>query len=335
MSTIDDIESLMKSMRLGGSEAEAGLDYKPSLEAEAGLDYKPSLEAEAGLDYKRLYLEKCDEVIELRSKLEGLEQKVSTLSDARKNKGEKDEIMVCHALRDISQGSAAAAIELYGEEAKEGISVLNPTTMKAMLPSDTICKTPCGYKADVCVKMNSTGAIYASSVKSTKGAPPAILNHTPRSAKVFSPQGELHRETQNLDKIITEYLEGRKEGRFKEDVHVKNMEWIKDDSLRSSFVECLRYFVFNGTGSGKSKCEANSILLSDEKGMRFVKCHTRESKIAYVETILDKCVISIRSKGSPANLVPNTEKYDSCMRWGYMDTNGLLKCALHIRTTAK
>ena len=45
MSTIDDIESLMKSMRLSGSAAEAGRDYKPSLEAEAGRDYK------------RLYLE--------------------------------------------------------------------------------------------------------------------------------------------------------------------------------------------------------------------------------------------------------------------------------------
>lgn len=304
--SVDDLDALMSSMNLNENQ-------------------------DVTLDYKKLYYEKCEEVTKLQTSLDLLQQKIDTLCDVRKNKGEKDEIMVCHKLRDLATGSTNAAVELYGDEAKSGIQVLDPKTMKALNQTDQICKTPCGYKADVCVKMLSTGNVYSSSVKSTKGAPPAIMNHTPRSAKVFGPKGSLYHEVDNLDKIIDEYLQGRRAGKYKEDVRVTNMEWIKNDALRNSFIECLRYFVFTGTGSGRSKCEANSILISDENKIKFVKCDSVKSQVDYVSTILDKCVISIRSKGTPAKLVPSNDKYESCMKWGYIDSNGSVKCALHIR----
>lgn len=309
--TIDDIDALMGSMKIHENKNESDV-----------------IET---MDYKKLYLEKCEEVTSLQTSLKVLQQKFDTLADVHKNKGEKDEIMVCHKLRELATASTNDAVELYGDEARNGIQVLDPKTMKAISQTDPICKTPCGYKADVCVRMLSTGNVYSSSVKSTKGAPPAILNHTPRSAKVFSPKGSLHHEIDNLDKIIDEYIQGRNAGKFKEDVRVTNMEWIKNDTLRRSFIECLRYFVFTGTGSGKSKCEANSILTSDENKIRFIKCDTVQSQLDYVSTILEKCVISIRSKGTPAKLTPSNDKYESCMRWGYTDSNGSVKCALHIR----
>ena len=67
------------------------------------------------------------------------------------------------------------------------------------------------FKADCKIRMIRTGNIYTSSIKSKNGTNPAILNHTPRSAKIFREDGLLHDCIDCLDKVIEEYI-FRKEG---------------------------------------------------------------------------------------------------------------------------
>ena len=75
-------------------------------------------------------------------------------------------------------------IKIFGDEASEGIKVLDAKITPKRNIYD-IKKTISSYKADCVVIMNKTGKTWAMSIKSKNGANPSILNHTPRTAKVF------------------------------------------------------------------------------------------------------------------------------------------------------
>jgi hypothetical protein len=52
---------------------------------------------------------------------------------------------------------------------------------------------------------------------------PAILNHTPRSAKVFQDGGDLFPELKNLDTLISYLNKERTNRNVGEDIHIKKM----------------------------------------------------------------------------------------------------------------
>jgi hypothetical protein len=102
------------------------------------------------------------------------------------NIGEKDEVLSILKLFYYNKSNQYdKLIEIFGDEACEGISIIDETGC-VITDINTINKAKGCLKADVIIKMNKTTKIYTASIKSKNGANPAILNHTPRSAKIFN-----------------------------------------------------------------------------------------------------------------------------------------------------
>ena len=123
------------------------------------------------------------------------------------------------------------------------------------------------YKADCKIRMKKTNNVYCISIKSKNGANPSLLNHTPRSAKIFKEGGTLNRHVSCLDKILKEYIDKRNNKIICQDTPISNLMCLKNDySLKEQFLEILSYFVFDGSGKGYSKCKSNAIItvISDE-----------------------------------------------------------------------
>lgn len=123
------------------------------------------------------------------------------------NIGEKDEVLLLLDLYHLNEmNEFDKLIEIFGEEASEGISILNLDTDDEIVDLNKLSKAPCGYKADCKIRMKKTNNVYSISIKSKNGANPSILNHTPRSAKIFQEGGILNDHVCVLDKIIQEYI---------------------------------------------------------------------------------------------------------------------------------
>jgi len=123
------------------------------------------------------------------------------------NRGEKDEVLLLLNLYHINEmNEFDKLIEIFGEEASEGISILNIDTDDEIDDINKVSKAPSCYKADCKIRMKKTNNIYSISIKSKNGANPSILNHTPRSAKIFQEGGILNDNVCCLDKIIQEYI---------------------------------------------------------------------------------------------------------------------------------
>ena len=221
-------------------------------------------------------------------------------------------------------------IEIFGEEASEGISILNIDTDDEIYDINKLSKAPRGYKADCKIRLKKTNNIYNISIKSKNGANPSILNHTPRSAKIFQEGGIFNKYVSYLDKILQEYIDKRINKIISEDTHVSNLMCLKDDYLlKEKFLEILSYFVFDGTGKGYSKCKSDAILINQCDKIIFRKCDNIQKKKVYIESIYDKLVISLRDKNMPKVL------NEYCKPWIFNDIkpDGSIKHkgCLHIR----
>jgi hypothetical protein len=204
-------------------------------------------------------------------------------------------------------------------------------TLVPMKRESTIKKSKSGNKSDFIIKFIKNNTFINCSIKCKHGAMPAILNHTPRSAKVFQCNGKLTLELKKLDEIIKYLNNERSNGKVGEDVHIKKMNI--DGKSRTCIINVISYFLFEGTGVGISKCPSNSILEiqdpNDIKKWKYYNCITDNDKKKYVEKIYDNIVISMRDKGMP------TKKNDLCNPWIFFQKkeNGAIKekGSLHIR----
>lgn len=252
------------------------------------------------------------------------------IAKSNKNKGEKAEVLLLlrlHYLNELEQFDKL--IDIFGEEASEGISILDLATDEEILDVNRFSKASSSYKADCKIKMKKTKSVYSISIKSKHGASPAILNHTNRKAKIFQEGGILYDYLPYLDTILQEYIYKRVNKIICEDVPVTSLTCLEDDnSLREKFIEVLTYFVFNGSGKGYSKCSANAIITYDDK-ITFMRCNCIQDKKTYIESIYDKIVISLRHKGMP-KLIP-----EYCKPWIFdnieSDNSVKHKGGLHIR----
>ena len=178
--------------------------------------------------------------------------------------------------------------------------------------------------------MKKTNNVYSISIKSKNGANPSILNHTPRSAKIFQEGGILNDHVCCLDKIIQEYIYKRVNKIIGEDTPISKLMSLKDDYLlKEKFLEILSYFVFDGSGKGYSKCKSNAIMTYQRDKIIFKKYDNIQNKKVYIESIYDKIVISLRDKGM--SKVMN----EYCKPWVFNDIkpDGSIKYkgSLHIR----
>ena len=249
-----------------------------------------------------------------------------------KNIGEKDEclvLLILYLINDINYFDKLR--EIFGEEASEGISILNIDTDDEIVDIDKLPqKAPCDYKADCKIKMKKTNNVYSISIKSKNGANPSIINHTPRSAKIFQEGGILNNVVSCLDKIIQEYNDKRKKKFFSEDTLISELTCLNNDnSLKEQFLEVLSYFVFDGSGKGYSKCKADAIITYKSDKIIFKKCDNIQNKKEYIESIYDKIIISLRDKGMPKVI------NEYCKPWIFDDIkpDGSIKYkgSLHIR----
>jgi hypothetical protein len=281
-------------------------------------------------NYKILYHKEQERNEILEKKNNYLLAKINILTN-NQNKGEKDEVLLLLNLYHLNEmNEFGKLIEIFGEEASEGISILNIDTDDEIDDINKLSKAPCGYKSDCKIRMKKTNNIYSISIKSKNGANPSILNHTPRSAKIFQEGGIFNDHVSCLDKILQEYIDKRINKIIGEDTPISNLMCLKDDyPLKEKFLEILSYFVFDGTGKGYSKCKSDAIMTYQSDEIIFRKYDNIQNKKVYIETIYDKIVISLRDKGMPKVL------NEYCKPWVFnvIKPDGSIKHkgSLHIR----
>mgnify|MGYP005645438047 CR=1 FL=1 len=281
------------------------------------------------ISYKQLYRIEKKKIENFEKENQYLLVKIKILT-SNLNTGEKDEILLLIKLFYLNQTNQYdKLIDIFGEEASQGISILNIDTNNKILDIHKISKTNGKFKADYMIQMEQTEKIYCISVKSKNGSKPAILNHTPRSAKIFQEGGILCDTIDSLDIILIEYIKKRNAKIIGEDTHINNLESVKDPLIKNNFLDVLTYFAFDGSGKGISKCRANAMITYYNETITFIKCETIEEKKEYIKTIYDSIILSLRDKGMPKVLT------DKCKPWVYNDikSDGLIKYkgSLHIR----
>ena len=176
-------------------------------------------------------------------------------------------------------------------------------------------------KAKMDISINKT----RYSMKDVGGSPPAIVNHTPRPGyeNVCSDVGVSIKE---LDIIIAEYWKLREEKIITEDV--KN----SDDacpflSHKAYMKKIIEYFIFTGTGRGKSIHLADKVL---ELNYKELPSSLRVyNKAKYYDKIWSRLIFSVRSKGMPPKY-PVCKNAASIRKWT-KKRDGKYKGALHIR----
>jgi hypothetical protein len=281
---------------------------------------------------RSLYANKGKELDEAKLEIEYYKSCLETAMH-HKNIGERDEILLAKRIYHYDRMKQYDKLtEIYGPDASEGVDVVDTETEVPITDINRISKAGTLSKADIAVRMRKTNKIYHSSVKSKNGAPFAFLNHTPRSAKVFSASGSLNKYLPAMDSVFQEYICKRNEGIIPQDTLLNKLECMKDISIRSDMIDVMVYFMFDGTGSCESRCKADSLLYFHNGIISFVRCCSLEEKREYIESILDRCNISLRSKGMP------TKIHDSCQPWIYeyhKDGNIIYKGSIHIRVDKK
>jgi hypothetical protein len=247
------------------------------------------------------------------------------------NKGEKGEVQVKKKIYNLSQINDINSLKLiFGDDAEQGIIMYDSDTNNKIENVNDIKKAKNKSKADFMIKFIKNNEYMYCSIKCEHGAMPAILNHTPRSANVFQAGGDLFAELDNLDILISFLNKERTIGNIKEDIHLKNMNISEE--YKKCIINVITYFLFYGTGCGKSKYPSNSILEIKEpnniKQWKFYNCINNEKKIEYVKNIYDRIILSMRDKGMPS------KKNALCDLWILYQTKKNIikeKGSLHIR----
>ena len=176
-------------------------------------------------------------------------------------------------------------------------------------------------KAKMDISINKT----RYSMKDVGGSPYAIVNHTARPGyeNVCNDVGVSIKE---LDIIIDEYWKLRAERIIAEDV--KNSDNTCPFLSHKTYMKkIIEYFIFTGTGSGKSIHPADKVLELNYKelpsGLRVY------NKAKYYDKIWSRLIFSVRSKGMPKTY-PVCKNAVSIRKWT-KKRDGKYKGALHIR----
>ena len=240
---------------------------------------------------------------------------------ARKNVGERDEPLIIEKLVSLrgkragSLGTINSVADYLGREYPVGIK------------STQIMKAPTGAKRDVVIN----GKGY--SLKSTRAAPPAIVNHTTRE-KWIRVCRRVGVQIDVLDEMVSEYWELRTKGKIREDVHVSNPRCPFGNTMaRLRYLKVLiNYFLFDGTGSEDSMYPVDYILeFTDPSDETTWRVWDRASAFDHM---WPKMVFSIRAKkGMPSNYptMQDVKKKAQIAPWvRYID--GDYRGSLHVRT---
>lgn len=231
-----------------------------------------------------------------------LKKKHNRKKSDKGNLGEKGETNVIKNIFNLIKNKNIDKLELlFGTKIDDidEMFIYDIFRNKKITKEEEIIKSKSISKSDICININKNK--YTCSIKCLHGSPPAILNHTPRSAKVFQ-SGELNEELDTLDSIIKIMNDMRHNGFVGEDININKIKINKNQ--KKCLINTIKYFIFDGSGRGSSKYPANSILEikdpCDINTWKFYNCIDEKNKDEYVLKIFDKLVLSLRDKGMPA-----------------------------------
>jgi len=222
------------------------------------------------------------------------------------NKGEMGEIYTIKSIFLMIQNNKIDTLKkIFGEDASEGITLHDINDKKEITKIEEIKKTKSTSKADCIIKFVKTNKFMNISIKCMHGAMPALLNHTPRNAKVFKEGGILNKNLEKLDNLISMMNKERTDGNVGEDIQISKTFPSLNEDIKKNIIEVVKYFMFEGTGSGNSQNPVNSILEIYEPNniekWKFINCEDDKNKIDYIESQYDKLILSLRDKGMPKN----------------------------------
>lgn len=255
------------------------------------------------------------------------------------NRGEKDELIIQLMLIELKKRkiiipkfgmiSSVGFDKEYGEDFDDlySLELENESFLINLTNKLGIKKANNSSKADTIVNG------IPISLKSNFGSPPAIVNHTTRPGFEFAAEIS-NAKIEDLDLIIEQYWDLRLSGQIGED--------IANSDHRSPFLSFkeelkpfINYFLFQGSGSGISKIQANLILSFDDPlDINTWRVYDNSNAI---DLFWDKLIFSLRSKkGMPSGYPDNMSskmllKKESIAKWTRF-INGDYRGALHIRT---
>jgi len=238
----------------------------------------------------------------------------------RENVGEEDEPKIIETL-----------VSLKGKHVKPlGVTINSVASYfgseyPAGVKSREIVKAPTYAKRDVLIN----GKGY--SLKSTRAAPSAIVNHTTRE-KWIRVCDVVGAHINKLDKIVSEYWELRIQGRIGEDIAVSsyNCPFGATEKRRQYLKILINYFLFDGTGSKDSTYPADYLLeFADPAKPNTWSVFDRDSTFDH---LWPKMIFSVRSKkGMPSNYPNIGHKRKTLIEPWVRFIDGDYRGALHIR----
>ncbi|NVH48988.1 hypothetical protein [Photobacterium damselae] len=202
----------------------------------------------------------------------------------------------------------------------ENIKLLDNDSTISIAHSCGITKAAASYKADVYI--NNIGY----SLKSNRGAKPALLNHTHRDGliKVLERLGE---NINSLDILVDNYWAQRLAGVHSEDVRFKDSAFNANKAL---MIKILEYFMFIGTARGNSLHPAQYLYsFSDPTDIKTWLIYSPNDA---ANNIIDNTIISIRNKGLPPTYQKNSVNKQHIKIHPWVKTvDGCNKGCIHIR----
>lgn len=206
----------------------------------------------------------------------------------------------------------------------EEVSQLSDTELETYCNSLGISISPSIIKADVIINNE------AISLKSKRGALPALINHTHRKG-IENVCERISLDINPLDNAINDYWIKRIASDINEDIKMNAQnnpfQAIKDSTL----IPLLSYFLFKGTAKADSSISADFVyeFKDPSKFDTWIKLSPKE----VAKSIIDNTTISIRSKGIPSTYKhdnPIIERDISIKKWTRF-FQGNHKGTLHIR----
>ena len=243
----------------------------------------------------------------------------------KQNQGEKDEVETIRRLISIGTNpDHEKAISMFGNCASEGFQVLDPDTNHVLKENEiNNYKSKSLNKCDCLIRFCKDRTIIKPSIKSSNGAAYTLLNHTHNQAKCWNlleiQNPGLKSAIDDIVKVLNRLRTDEDHGEdFKLDAEFIKEHFTSDvEILKKHIGNLLKYFIYEGSGRGYSKNQADSVIVLNGKDIVYesIDC----------EALVDegKLSISLRKKGMPKKLQAEHEKW-TCEKY---PRNG----ALHIR----
>ena len=258
---------------------------------------------------------------------------MSSVQSKTQNRGEKGEK---RAILELLQhhDDISWLIQHFGDEATEGIVVIDPATNLTITSTEQIQKAASHIKADIKIKFKKTQKIIGISIKYFHKSPPCILNCTSREK--FIKNEKLKEYIPSLDELAKQYKQDPVNlSKEKSEVDRMLSSYTLSQVEKRNVAATIAYFTLDGTGKKDASVPANGVLdMYHRSGkITYKECSTEEDKIEYVLSNWNRYVISIRGvkqqkngklrgNGMPTKKNPTEEQ----MPWVcYYDDNGVMR----------